>query len=420
IYIALSIFIALYQLKLNGYYFQFFSHYNLKWTNNVNWTLGFLTQTFILLFPFSFFKPKKNTFIYKMLLGLIIINTSIAIFYLGALKYDDIKLFTKYTDILAFTTIPVLFIVSVWAIINKLTGSLFYFLGQFNFLLLAFYGALVNFGYFEPISNMGIIIPLGIILDVIFISLALFSKVKNIEKDKKENEQLLISQSRFTTMGQNIATLVHQWKNPISQLGSEILLLKAIHSLDKSKFENTFKETMPKIEDSIKFLNNTMNDIYNFYKNPNEKENFVIEKEIDSLLRLIDSKLVFNNIKIVKDCDEISNKGYKTSFLNIVLSILENSIYELSNKKSDNKKIFITLKDLEDNIMLLIEDNAGGIKSNDFDKLFTIDYSSKGTNGSGVGLALTKRLVESRLNGTITASNTKHGAVFKIIFPKGS
>ncbi|RXJ94603.1 histidine kinase [Malaciobacter molluscorum] len=418
VYICLSFFLVLYQFKISGFYYQFFNYLNILWIDNLNWTLGFTAQIFTLLFPLTFFKPSKNSFIYKILLFLIILNLICGLFFLSVLKYDEFKLYTKYTDLITLVTIPTLFIVSLWAIYKKLSGSLYYFLGQFSFLFLIFYGVFVNIGYLEPISHMWVIIPLGIILDVIFISLALFTKVKLIENENKQNEQLIISQARFTTMGQNIADLVHQWKTPISQLGSEVLLLKAMHSLDKKNFEETFLETFPKIEDSIKFLNNTMDDIYNFYSNPTQKEKFLIKDEIESVLRLLNTKIEQNNITIIKQLESFTYEGYKTSLTNSIMVIIENAIDEHSKNLNNNKKIFITLKESNNEIYLTIEDNAGGIKIDNFENLYKIDYSLKGKNGSGIGLALTKRLVENRLNGTISISNTKDGAVFTIVFPK--
>ncbi|RXJ98774.1 histidine kinase [Arcobacter sp. CECT 8986] len=418
VYIGLALFLAIYQFKINGFYYQFFNYLDIKWIDDINWSLGFFAQIFTLLFPLTFFKPSKKSFVYKILMFLVFLNICAVIFYLSVLEYDEFKLYTNYTDLITLLTMPTLFCVSLWAIYNKLSGSLYYFLGQFSFLFLIFYGVFVNTGYLEPISHMWVIIPLGIILDVIFISLALFTKVKLIEKEKKLNEQLIISQARFTTIGQNIADLVHQWKTPISQLGSEVLLLKAMHSLDKKNFDDSFIETLPKIEDSIKFLNNTMDDIYNFYSNPKQKEKFLVKDELESVLRLLENKIKDNNITIIEELESFTYEGYKTSLTNSFMVIVENAIYEHSQNENSDKKIFITLKELDDEILLMIEDNAGGIKEEDFENLYDIDYSSKGKNGSGVGLALTKRLVENRLNGTISVANTKNGAVFKIVFPK--
>lgn len=418
IYVFMLIFFTIYQIYINGFYYQFFSSFNIKFLHNINWSTGFLAQAFVILFPIFFFKPKKDGLLYKYLILLFYINICIVVLFLFSIENAQLRYLTKYTDFVTTATIPTLLFVSFWAMYHKLPGARFYFLAQLLYFTLIFYGVFVSIGYFEHVNNIWIFIPLGVIVDVIFLSFALFMKVKKIEQERLENEQLLISQSRFSTMGQTIADLTHQWKTPISQLGSQVFLLKATHNLDRKNFENTFINTLPQIESSIKFLNHTMDDIYNFYANPVSKEKFIIEEEVDSILRMLKNKIENNNIEIIKEIDEVLYYGYKSSLSNSLMSILENAIYQLIHFKENNRKIFITIKDTKDTIIIMIEDNAGGIKNKNFEQLFHIDYSSKKNNGSGIGLALTKRLIENRLKGTIKAANTKTGAVFKIVFPK--
>lgn len=418
IYVFMLIFFTIYQIYINGFYYQFFSFLNIEFLHNINWSTGFLAQAFVILFPIAFFKPKKEGLLYKYLMLLFYINIFTVILFLFSIENPQLRYLTKYTDFITTATVPTLLFVSFWAMFNKLPGARFYFLAQLLYFTLIFYGVFVSIGYFEPINNIWIFIPLGVIVDVIFLSFALFMKVRKIEQERLENEQLLISQSRFSTMGQTIADLTHQWKTPISQLGSQVFLLKATHNLDRKNFENTFIDTLPQIESSIKFLNHTMDDIYNFYANPTSKEKFIIEEEIDSILRILKNKIENNNIEVIKEIDEILYDGYKSSFSNSLMAIIENALYQLINFKENNRKIFITVKEIKNTITIMIEDNAGGIKNKNYEELFHIDYSSKKNNGSGIGLALTKRLIESRLKGTISAVNNKNGAVFKIVFPK--
>ncbi len=418
IYVFMLIFFTIYQIYINGFYYQFFSFLNIEFLHNINWSTGFLAQAFVILFPIAFFKPKKEGLLYKYLMLLFYINIFTVILFLFSIENPQLRYLTKYTDFITTATVPTLLFVSFWAMFNKLPGARFYFLAQLLYFTLIFYGVFVSIGYFEPINNIWIFIPLGVIVDVIFLSFALFMKVRKIEQERLENEQLLISQSRFSTMGQTIADLTHQWKTPISQLGSQVFLLKATHNLDRKNFENTFIDTLPQIESSIKFLNHTMDDIYNFYANPTSKEKFIIEEEIDSILRILKNKIENNNIEVIKEIDEILYDGYKSSFSNSLMAIIENALYQLINFKENNRKIFITVKEIKNTITIMIEDNAGGIKNKNYEELFHIDYSSKKNNGSGIGLALTKRLIESRLKGTISAANNKNGAVFKIVFPK--
>ena len=419
VYIIMSLFFAMYQSYVNGIYYQFFSTFNIEFFQNLNWTISFFAQGLTMLFPLVFFKPAKNSYVFKHLVALIFINFSVAFFYLFSIQDPELRYLTKYTDYVNTLTIPTLLFVSIWAIKNRLAGSIFYSFGQVSYFTLIFYGVFVSLGYFDTFPNLWIVVPLGIILDVIFLSFALFMKVKKIEKERLENEQLLISQARFSTMGQTIADLTHQWKTPIAQLGSQVLLLKATHDLDKNNFDNTFKTTISQIENSINFLNHTMDDIYNFYSNPSSKENFILEKEIDAVLRILKEKIEKNSIEIIKESKKTTYFGYKNAFSNSIITILENAIYQLTNFKEENdRKIIIKIDSSNENIILTIEDNGGGIKNKNFEELFHVDFSSKRNQGSGVGLALSKRLIENKLNGKISAKNSNIGAIFEILLPK--
>ncbi|AXH09041.1 histidine kinase [Malaciobacter halophilus] len=418
IYSFMSCFFAIYQLLVNGFFYHLNLGIDLNILTNSSWTFGYLAQAFIVLFPLAFFKPKKNSFIFWYLVTLFFINIACVGLYSLGYENPDYRYYTKYTDLVTFMTIPTLVIVSIWAVKNKLAGSSFYLLGQVSYLTLVFFGLFVTIGYIEPIKNSWAIIPLGIILDIIFLSLALYMKIKKVEQERLQNEQLLISQSRFSSIGQNIADLTHQWKTPIAQLGSQIALLKATYHLDRQNLEKSVIETLPKMDEGVKFLNETMNDIYNYYSSPLQKDNFNIADEIEVVIRLLKDKITQNHIEIVKEFEDIPYYGHKNCFANSIMSILENSIYQLANYKEKNRKIFLTIKNIDKQILVVIEDNAGGIKTNDFDKLFNIDFSSKKNKGSGIGLALTKRLVQTKLKGTINASNGKQGAIFKILFPK--
>lgn len=416
-YIFMSLSFATYQLCVNGVAYQIFENVNLQYLNNLNWIVGFLTQVFTILFPLLFFKPKKETFIFKFFISILIIDICAVILYSFSFTNPEIRYYTKYTDFITFIGIPSLLLISIWAIKNKRSGAIYYLFGQVFYLLLVVYVVMVTVGYFESFEYIWVIVPIGIILDVIFLSLALFSRLKEIEQKRNETEQLLISQARFTTMGQTIANITHQWKTPIAQLGSQIFLLEAIYELDKKNFDVTIKETLPKMKYSISFLNHTIDDIYNFYSNPSSKENFNIEEEIESLLRMIKDDIKSNSIIVIKAIEPLFYYGYKGSFLNALMIVLENAIYQLKNFKASNREIFISAKKIENTIVIKIEDNGGGTKNIDIEKLFDLNFSSKKAEGSGVGLALAKKLITKRLEGKIKAEKTKEGLAFIFILP---
>ncbi|WP_151950748.1 sensor histidine kinase [Aliarcobacter butzleri] len=420
-YIFVSIFSALYQLSINGIFYQLFENENLKYLSGLNWVFSFTTLIFVIIFHISFLKPKINSFMFKSLFICLLINICVVIFYSFSLEHEELRYAVTYTNFITYLIVIVLFTTTIWAIKDKYIGARFYLFVQLFYFSISFYVFMVLVGYFESFEYFWLVIPIVVLFDIFFLSIALYIKVKEIEKRKKESEQFIISQARFTTMGNNIANMIHQWKNPIAQIGSQIALLESIYKLDKKNFDEAIEQTLPQMKDSILFLNHVMNDIYNFYKNPSSKEYFNIADEIDSLLRILNDEIKVNSITINKNITPLNFYGYKASFLNVLMIILENSIYQLKTFKKQSRKIFIYLEKIDDSqIVLTIEDNGGGIESSHLEKIFDLNYSSKKDKGSGIGLALAKELIEKRLNGKISVENTLVGASFIISLKIGT
>lgn len=402
-YVGMSLSLLVYQLNINGVLYQFLGNVNLQYLNNLSWFIGFLSLVFSILFPLQFFKPSKKTFIFKYLVFMLFVYMSITLLYAFAFEYPELRYYTKYTDIAAFMLIPSLIGTSIWALKKKLSGAIFYLFGQVVYLSALLYVFMITIGYFKMFESIWLLLPIGITFDALFLLLALFAKLQEINKEKKENEELIISQARFTAMGQTIANMTHQWKTPISQLGSQIFLLEATHEIDKTNFATIWAQTLPKMKESIVYLKDTINDIYNFYSSPLQKEKFSFKDEIESLLRILHDEITSNKISLIKDIDDLNYYSYRSSFLNVLMIILENSIYQLTHFKDKDRVIKISLKKLEHKIKIDIEDNGGGLKQSDLKKLFDSYFSSKKGAGSGVGLVLAKKLLDERLKGTIEA-----------------
>ena len=416
-YIFMSLSLLIYQLCVHGVIYQFIGDVNLQYLNNMTWFFGFLVLFFSVLFPMLFFKPAKETYMYKFLFIMLLIYGAISVLYTFSFKYPELRYLTKYTDLIIFLLIPTLVITSIWAAKNKLTGAYLYLFGQVFYLSLVVYVAMAMIGYFKVFDYIWMILPIGITIDAIFLILALLIKIKEIKKKKQENEMLIISQARFTTMGQNIAHLTHQWKTPLAQVGSQIFLLEAISKLKKEDLEDELIKILPQMKESILYLNNNINDIYSCYANPMNKETINIKKEIDCILRIISYTFISNNINIIKDIESINFYGYKNALLNVIMILLENCNFQLQKLQNNEKNIYITVKENKSSFHLTIEDNGGGMDENEIDKIFHINYSSKGEKGSGVGLALAKKLVVKKLNGTISVNNGISGLVFNIVLP---
>ena len=236
-------------------------------------------------------------------------------------------------------------------------------------------------------------------------------------KEKQKNEQLLIQQSKLAMMGEMIGNIAHQWRQPLMQLSAIIMYLDAYNEKGKltpQKFQKKIGEGVSIID----YMSKTIEDFRNYYKPEKQKEEFFIKQSIESALFIIDSALKssFIELKIEYADENIKLNSFKNEFSQALLNIISNAKDVLIQRKIKNPQINISVYSLDDKKHITIEDNAHGIeediKSRIFEPYFTTKHKSQGT---GIGLYMTKMIIENNMNGKIDLTNTAVGAKFTII-----
>ena len=231
---------------------------------------------------------------------------------------------------------------------------------------------------------------------------------KNREKDKA-----MLQQSRLAQMGEMINMIAHQWRQPLGAISatSSTLYLKAkLNKLDNKKV----MELSEKISNFSQHLSKTIDDFRNFFKIDKEKRKTSCNDLINSALSIIEISLKNNNINIVTNlnCNKII-EVYDNEVKQVILNIIKNAEDILLEKHIKNPTIAITTKNRE----IMIEDNAGGIPNEIIDKIFDPYFSTKEKkDGTGLGLYMSKTIIEDHCNGKLTVHNSKNGAVFTIKF----
>ena len=166
----------------------------------------------------------------------------------------------------------------------------------------------------------------------------------------------------------------------------------------------------------VKTLSLTINDFRNFYKPNKEKIKTSINTPLSKALNIIKSSLKYNKITVVEDYN--SNKEieiFENELMHVFINIIKNSVDNFKDKKTSNPKIIITTQELDNNIIIKILDNGGGIKDDIKNKIFDPYFSTKNSkNGTGLGLYMSKTIVEEHHNGKLTISNTRGGVCFTI------
>ncbi|XPV67387.1 MAG: response regulator [Halarcobacter sp.] len=235
-------------------------------------------------------------------------------------------------------------------------------------------------------------------------------------QDLKERDELLVNQSRLVVLGEMFENITHQWKQPLSAISvstTGIKLEKEHGMLTEDRLIN-FIDT---IDLSVNHLCQTIDDFKNFLVTDTKKHRFNLKDIVNKTVKLLQIKFKADNILIERDLIDIEITTYQNDLIQVLMNILSNASEALFEKKGE-KIIKIEFFRNDKDICLKIEDNAGGIKKEYLEKIFDKYFSTKkDKEGSGVGLYMSKKIVEERLFGKIKAKNTKIGACFTIYLP---
>ena len=182
---------------------------------------------------------------------------------------------------------------------------------------------------------------------------------------------------------------------------SGILLNKELNILT----DEFLKDGLNNITNSVKYMSKTIDDFRNFYNNKLEKKEFSIKNSIEKSLVLLSSKLMKNNVIIIKNIEDIEILGYENELIQVYMNILNNAMDSLENLKDEIKIIKITGRIEENKAYIEFLDNAGGINEEIIDKIFDSHFTTKdATKGTGIGLYMS-RIIISKAKGELNVFN---------------
>lgn len=243
-------------------------------------------------------------------------------------------------------------------------------------------------------------------------------KVKNEVEKRTKQESLLIQQSRLAAMGEMLGNIAHQWRQPLSVVTTAATGMKVEKEFGIST-EETEIEKLDVIIKTSNFLSNTIEDFSNFFKPNKNRVDFEIKDKVEQSLELVSASLNFNHIEVETRYEEIEKVyGFPNEYSQAILNILTNAKDVLVSKKIKNPVITIRTYEKNEYGYLEISDNAGGIDEEILDKIFDPYFTTKHqSQGTGIGLYMSKMIIEQNMNGELEAKNSVHGAIFIISIP---
>ncbi len=237
------------------------------------------------------------------------------------------------------------------------------------------------------------------------------------EIDKKD--KLIVKQSRLAAMGEMISMIAHQWRQPLTGMGmttNNLLFDIELEEIDPKKF----KENLEIINTQINFLSNTIDNFKNFFKTTKRAEKIDINSVIDESLLIIQNSIKNENINIQLNTKKsVSAITKKSELMQIILNLIKNAMDAYRDSNIEKKDITIALNETSSNITIKIDDNAGGIPIKIIDKIFEPYFSTKkNKNGTGLGLYMSKMIVEDHLRGELFVKSENGSTTFSVILPK--
>lgn len=241
-------------------------------------------------------------------------------------------------------------------------------------------------------------------------------KVDEAVRQLRERDHLLIKQSRQAAMGEMVGNIAHQWRQPLNSIAVMIQNLEDAYFYGEVN-ETYLREKIGRIMEIINFMSRTIDDFRYFFKPDKEKLQFSLSQTIEQALNFVSSTLLHNNISLEKNLVEgIYTEGYPNEFAQVILNIVNNAKEILLERKVSNPEIRITLSQVDGYAVVTIADNGGGVAPDVIDKIFEPYFTTK-EMGTGLGLYMSKTIIESNMNGRLKVANDEWGAVFTIELP---
>ncbi|MGZ9267505.1 MAG: PAS domain-containing sensor histidine kinase, partial [Sulfuricurvum sp.] len=240
------------------------------------------------------------------------------------------------------------------------------------------------------------------------------SERKKLEEELKSNEQMMIVQSRHAAMGETIAMIAHQWRQPLNIVGLAIANIEtkqSLHILNSTDLESNFAV----ISKNIAFMSETIDDFRNFFNSDQSKEYLKIENVLNTALKIIGKSLENDSITLtIQNNSQRALLLHKNHLIQLLLIILGNAKDAFKENKRTSPLIGIAIRETQETVIITICDNAGGIPESIVDKIAQPYFTTKQLNGTGLGLYIAQTIIEKYFSGTLTWHNEAQGSCFVI------
>jgi len=240
-------------------------------------------------------------------------------------------------------------------------------------------------------------------------------RVIEMVDDLRRKDQMLIQQSRLAAMGEMLGNIAHQWRQPLNNVALIIQNIQMQYksgALTSEEMDNEISEAM----EVLLQMSHKIDDLRNFFRVDKEKEGFFIGKVVGRALELVSPHLGSHRIQVeIESDDEVTATGYQNEYAQVVMNIISNAREAAIERNISAPRILVRITSENGRSVLYIRDNCGGIPEDILPKVFDPYFTTRGPDrGTGIGLYMSKAIIEQNMAGHLTVRNVEGGAEFRV------
>ena len=239
------------------------------------------------------------------------------------------------------------------------------------------------------------------------------NKIKLALKENTRQLEALQQQNKLAAMGEMIGAIAHQWRQPLNNISTSIQNLEYDFLEGRLQDKKYIDELIEKNKKTIKFMSRTIDDFRNFFRINKEKSDFYIKETIQSVVDMLWTQLNNYGIKLQILGDDFVYYGLESEFQQVILNLINNAKDVFIQNNIENPKININI-DVKTKT-ITVEDNGGGVPKDIINRIFEPYFTTKEQGkGTGMGLYMSKMIIEDNMGGSLDVKNIPNGVLFRI------
>ena len=378
---------------------------------NVPWVLTYITVILAIAFLRSFLNTHKETpkldktlryFIYAIVLFI---------------PFQYFKILPIQTIIVVMMPLSLflLYVSAYYSFVRRNMLAFFYLLGWITMLVAIIITSLLSLGLVVRNDFTADIFQIGTLVEVTLLSMGLAYRYKLNQDQLLQQNRVIHEQAKLASMGEMIAHISHQWRQPLATINSVTMRMDAEHR-QKVLERDVLDRDLEEIEEMTAYMSKTIQDFNSYFMADKTKNLCKLAQVVEKSHVLIESTLKRHSISFsIESLDQDEVRIYDGELIQVLLVIFNNAIDALVMCEETSKAIVVKIKQEGNRHCIYIEDNAGGIDPAHLTKVFEPYFTTKfEAQGTGVGLYMSKMIIEESMKGRLTVRNTEVGACFMI------